>query len=171
MHTLTHRHGTQNLTAFLRKLLGRVLGYIKHLFVLETTNSQTLQTVTSVTGLEKSLYKRIALKVDPPGVALRRERVHDPTCFSSFSCWNTDHCSIFSRQTLDWQRNATRGLNPRIPIGPSHVKDKEADYCTCVFAQLSASGWRPVGSVLRLCSPIRARRYSDQRRWNVWAHR
>lgn len=66
MHTLTHRHGTQNLTAFLRKLLGRVLGYIKHLFVLETTNSQTLQTATSVTGLEKSLYKRIALKVDPP---------------------------------------------------------------------------------------------------------
>lgn len=86
MHTLTHRHDTQNLNAFLRKWLGRVLGYMKHLFELETTNSQTLQTGTAVTGLEKSSYKRIALKVDPPGLAPRPERAHDPACFSSFSC-------------------------------------------------------------------------------------
>lgn len=66
MHTLSHRHGTQNLTTFRRKLLGRVLGCIKLLFVPEKTHSQTLQTGTAVTGLEKGLYKRAALKVDPP---------------------------------------------------------------------------------------------------------
>lgn len=65
-HSHPQTRHTKNLIVFLRKLLGRVLVYIKHLFVLETTNSQTLQTGTSVTGLEKSLYKRIALKVDPP---------------------------------------------------------------------------------------------------------
>lgn len=153
-------------------------GYIKHLLVLETTNSQTLQTGTAVTGLEKSLYKRAALKVDPPpSLALGRERAHDPTCFSSFSCWNADRCSIFSRQTLDRQRNVTRGINAEIPIGPSHLKDKEVDYWMCVFAQLSASGWRPAGPVMAvsrlksLKSNNRAGIYSEQRRWNLTAHR
>lgn len=83
-----------------------------------------------------------------PRLARRREWAHDLTCFSSFSCWNADRCSIFSRQTLDRQPNITRGINAKIPIGPSHLKDKEVDYWRCVLAQMSASGWRPMDLVM-----------------------
>lgn len=65
MHTLTHRHDTQKPECISYQIAWTCLGYMRHLFELETTNSQTLQTGTAVTGWEKSLYKRIALKDDP----------------------------------------------------------------------------------------------------------
>lgn len=111
-----------------------------------------------------------------PGLALRRELAHDLTCFSSFSCWNADSCSIFGGPPLDGRPNVTRGINPKDPpIEPEHLRDKEVDYCMCVFAQLLQVGGRRLprwrSAVSNLLSPMTVRHDGDRRCWYILAHR
>lgn len=101
----------KNLNAFLRKLLGHVWGTWNTCLSLRQQipkhSKRALQSLDERKACIKELLSRMT-----PGLAPRREQAHDPACFSSFSCWNANCCSIFSRQTLDRWRNATGGIKP-----------------------------------------------------------
>lgn len=77
------------------------------------------------TGLKKSLYESFALEADLKVWLLGKTQSsagqpHDLICFSNFSFWNVDCCSIFGRELLDIQQNATRD-KPQKPPQPENI--------------------------------------------------